>query len=472
MKEPRPEQVVPPTVEPTLRVGIALPEDNRKLLTIRATSVPYRISAQDVEVLLPPGVPWSVALASQGLEVRNEMGKLVLATDAPLGVAPCTPARLAPAQGLALEPLVAGRTFHWRKEVAQILPGRFLFYPLSTNWPPSSEGASSSGRSLEGSQGMVVVNEVPFEEYCSCVIAAEMGAECPAPFMRAQVTAARSWGYVFLRNKHPGALFQICNDDDCQRYQGTTFLSQSVLDGVESARGYFLLDAQRFVLPAYYSKSCGGHSEPPLGVFGFEVPGIDGILDAAMASPSALGNEREFEQWLSMSHSAHDNPYCSSDSVPEQELRSYLGAVDESGHYYRWEHRIRADELAAIVRERLAHPDIDEVIEITPTSRGVSGRILAATMRVRMRDGAHEEVRINSQYQLRRLLHDSFLLSSAFLHRWEGAGSARTFVARGAGWGHGVGLCQIGAVGMALRGLDWQEILLHYFPGSTLERSY
>jgi peptidoglycan hydrolase-like amidase len=236
------------------------------------------------------------------------------------------------------------------------------------------------------------------------------------------------------------------------------------MDLVAETFGHYLIDPQGGVVPAYYSKSCGGHSEPPEAIFGFPVPGLVGVPDA----PTAV-DTRELKSWITGENGAC---YCSEVTVPRPLLPRYLGAVDETRAYFRWEYSIPEGELVENLRKKLDAPEISSVIDLLPTARGASGRITSAVLSLRMSDGSREDVAIAAQYDLRRLLHPSFLLSSAFLHRWEGEGSSRTLHLQGAGWGHGVGLCQIGGVGMAITGKNWKEILRHYFPSSELRMEY
>lgn len=452
MKEPRPENVAAPLEEPILDVGVLLEEDARAEISVKAIGVSYQFLAGDsLKGLLPSGSHGRLRADGGSVSLSAEDGSVLVQRTNSITLVPSSAVPLTPQFGLELSALVAGRKFHWRKDVTLTFPGRLTVF--------ASHGV------------LEVVNSVPFEDYCTCVIASEMGAECPAAFMQAQATAARSWGFVFLRNKHPGARYQVCNDDDCQRYQGTTFLAERVVANTASSRGRFLINPENAVCAAYYSKSCGGRSELPENCFGFHVPGISSVIDGVDQTSADLERRDEFQQWLRGVHPAQKEIYCSPAFISEQSLGRYLGAVDHSGAYYRWSRELSEDALAAILRDRFA-PDLTQLREIEFGRRGVSGRILSAQVVYECQSGTTRRLILPDQYELRRALSPTFLLSSAFAHEWRVSSGRRELRLTGAGWGHGIGLCQIGAVGMALRGLDATQILSHYFPQCYVKVTY
>jgi len=460
MKEPAPQRVAPPfTGEPNLAVGIILPEDERTRCEFSPTHTHYTVVLGNEVLQLAPGTLAEVVLEGQALRVtcngRSVIGSpgaaafITAALTGANGPSAATP--LKPKEGLTVRNIVAGRSFHWRKEIEQILPGSF-------------EVHAESGH-------IVLVNKLSFEDYCACVIASEMSPECPASFAQAQATAARSWGYVFLRNKHPGEKFQICNDDDCQRYQGTTHLTQAAIDAVRKSSGYFLVDESGMVCPAYYSKSCGGYLEEAKHSFGFSIPELSSHADNPSGNKFDLTSDAHLKEWIATPPA---DSFCSPKSLPEKTLRKYLGAVDEQGSYFRWSHRLSRQELSALVRERTVNAEVAEVLDLDYGARGTSGRLTSLSVRFLDQAGKEKSLSLTSQYSIRRTLHYSFLFSSAFVHRWEKGNRASedTLVLDGAGWGHGVGLCQIGAVGMALKGYSFEQILKNYFPGCELKRAY
>ena len=341
---------------------------------------------------------------------------------------------LAPRAGVEVKDVVAGRSFHWRKNIDVTLPGNIIV-----------ERDKKEER-------IILSNDVLFENYLACLIASEMNATCPPAFVRAQAVAARSWAFVFLRNKHPNEPFDVCNDDDCQRYQGTTHLNEEALAAVAQCRGQFLINQEGFVLPAYYSKCCGGHQELAQNVFGFPVKGLSAELDG-----------------LSI-----EQAYCSPKYVDKKALSEYLGAVDEEGSYFRWQTNVSAQTIISSLQEKFGLADVSSLLDVIPGQQGVSGRIKNLTIVYMNEEDAKRVFLLSDQYDIRKALHDTFLYSSAFDYEVERQedGAISSLKLSGKGWGHGVGLCQLGALGMALEGLDYCKILRHYYRETSLKRVY
>jgi len=455
MLEPRPAEIQPPKAqEPKLKIGIVLEEDRKSYLTVRVSRGSFELQGQGVKVPLEGARNYLLRNIDGALALEFKGGQLALSRQ-PLSICDPAPQALEAKAGIILHPMVVGRSFHWRKELELSFAGAVHFY--------------AAGKYL------VAVNEINLEQYLACVLSSEMGTACPAEFMKAQAIAARSWVVVFLHNKHTGTPYTICNDDDCQRYQGTTYLSQSVLKAVGDCRGEFLITADNLVCAAYYSKSCGGHSEEPENVLGFKVRGLKPAWDAFPKRPAKLDlrEEEQFLQWLSGCHHKQLEVFCSPATVPEAKLSSYLGAVDEKGAYYRWEHSITEAELIQNLKDRFKVGDIAEILDLAPTRRGYSGRILGLEVKYKDTEGAVKSFNLSDQYDIRRALHRSFLLSSAITYCWErNQDGQRTLAIKGCGWGHGLGLCQIGAVGMALKGFNCQDILRHYYPDCRVVKAY
>ncbi|MBN8548362.1 MAG: SpoIID/LytB domain-containing protein [Deltaproteobacteria bacterium] len=432
MQEVVPQKLHAPSREPMLRVGIVLAEDKKSELRF-SVPLPYEAKAASSAVTLAPGSTYVVRVSGSALEVTSG-ADILLQAAAPLHIAPLKPQPLAPKSGMTVEGIVAGRGFHWKKELTQTLPGSFEVH--------LSEG------------NLVLVNEINFESYIACVISSEMGSACPAEFCKAQAVAARSWAFVFLSNKHSGTPFTICNDDDCQRYQGTTHATTETIKAVLACKGKLLLTKEKNICPAYYSKSCGGHTEDPAEIFGFHVTGLSSFADSNPKTPQKI--------------------YCSPSFVPEHDLKLYLGAVDEKGKYYRWTYLLTHDVLVENLKQKFGLSDVAEVLSLIPKKRSQGKRITQLQVGYRDQNGAKHEFLLPDQYDIRRALHPSFLFSSAFElknHR-EKDGRIGTIDLHGAGWGHGVGLCQIGALGMALAGHSYIEILKHYFPACELVSAY
>lgn len=359
--------------------------------------------------------------------------------------------------GVLIRDIVAGRGFHWQTRIDQKLCGGFEV--------------------RGGAKGLVLINTLPIESYLAGVITAEMSGQCPAEFLKAQCVAARSWMLAATDPTHDNDPFDRCNDDCCQRYQGTMDLSDAALHAVRDTHGLVLL-AGDAVVDANYSKSCGGVSELPEYVWGKAKAGVSMVVDAPPGSHAhrfAPVADADLSEYLKGSWLADTDIYCSPNAVPPAEFRKYLGPVDVGGSYFRWIQEYSRQELETLLQRvattgtRIAALDDLRVLE-----RGVSGRVLRLEI-VYMDDaGRPGSIELPSEYAIRKALHESCLYSSAFVMDIErDSGGAITRVTlHGAGWGHGAGLCQIGALGMALKGKNCGEILSLYFPEAQLRQVY
>lgn len=454
MQEPRPAKVTAPSgSNPSLKVGIVLKQDHKSSLILTALHDGYQILSANKNTHLPKGSALAVQRTPAGSNVLIN-GRLVLAdATGPIQIEPPPGAVFAPGHGLRVRGVTAGRGFHWRKDTDQILPGTLVVHP-STKF-------------------LQLVNIIDLESYITCVISSEMAAECPPEFVKAQAVAARSWALCFLGHKHPNEPYTICNDDDCQRYQGTTHLIDPVIAAVRDSRGEFLMAPDNHICAAYYAKSCGGCSESPDKILGFQVSGLGARLDAPAGSLPTLKTSQDFAAWLKSEEMPQVGCFCAPASVPEQGLKRYLGAVDEQQAYFRWEHSLSYQELVSLLKERLGLAALSEVIDMEPLERGPSGRIVKLAVHYHDHGGRQSFI-IPDQYEIRRALHPSFMLSSAFVHHWGVDANGRKIQIKfsGAGWGHGLGLCQIGAVGMALQGRTYREILEHYYSGCHIIKAY
>jgi len=444
-------------LEPVVRLGIILDRDAFGSVHLRLPGQQYRVDG--------PGATSRVLQPHTSIEVRHaDNALLVRIGDEPamtvrsLRLSCPTPPTLAAGAGVLVRDVVAGRGFHWQKRIDQTLSGALKLLP--------------------GQHGVVLVNELPLEDYLAGVITAEMSGACPADFLKAQCVVARSWLLAMTEPKHDAEPFDRCNDDCCQRYQGTAELSPTALEAVRATRGLALLDPAGNVLDANYAKSCGGISETPLTVWGIDKPGLSAIVDAP---PDA--NERRFfpitdsnlDQYLDGDWLKATRIYCSPNVVPADAIGRYLGRVDESGDYFRWTVRYERSELEKLLREAVPEArDLAVLRDIRVTARGVSGRAHVVELEWEDAAGRIITVQLDSEYRIRQVLHRKFLYSSAFAARTQRDADDRlkTVTLRGAGWGHGVGMCQIGALGMALSGIDYETICRHYYPEARLARVY
>ena len=332
--------------------------------------------------------------------------------------------------------------------------------------------------------GLRVVNEVPLERYLESVVSSEMSATCPDALIRAHSVVARSWLLAQLasptgesiacqhndqglrwydRTAHEA--FDVCAEDHCQRYHGVDRIGRrAVIDAVASTRGE-VLQFDGAVCDTRYSKCCGGVVEDARVAWSdahvpYLIPLYDGDDDSG---PQDLSNEQAFREFLRQPPDAYC--HCSDGAIldmilPERDRRT-------TPDFFRWEERIEVEELSERVRVGLGR-DLGRILALVPIARGRSGRLWKLRI-----DGEAGSAIVGKELEIRRVLSRSHLKSSAFVVRTEGPGPRPdAFVLGGAGWGHGAGLCQIGAAVMAVRGHDHSRILAHYYPGAQPTRLY
>ena len=359
-----------------------------------------------------------------------------------------------------LRNMLIGKDFHWQQTASALLPGR-----VGINDDPE----------------FPVVNCLDIETYLECVVGSEMNPEAPVEFLKAHAVISRSWAMGKITGAHPdsdeGKIFRddlivnwedtcdhhgfdVCSDDHCQRYQGVQPVASTVLEALRSTRGMVLFSPEGKLVDARFSKCCGGRTE----VFS-----------------SCWQDRRE------VCLESVEDPWCdlSGLSAAEREhvLRSILKEYDlANGGGYRWETEITAAAVRRNLREKFRR-DIGEIEDMEVLERGASGR--AVLLRL---IGSGGTLTLGKELMIRRLLAPTHLYSSWIDIRrvsasdpgvdrqsggMPGASSGRgeefSFHIGGRGWGHGVGLCQIGAARMALAGADYRAILAHYYPSSSIK---
>ncbi len=205
--------------------------------------------------------------------------------------------------------------------------------------------------------------------------------------------------------------------------------------------------------------------------------GLEAVVDAPKGSGAEgffPANKADLDEYLSGSWLQSTDVYCSPVVVPEETITRYLGRVDQTGKYFRWRKTLTQESLRQSLVKRGGIEDLAEVVDLRPGNRGRSGRLEKLEVEYRTAAGDRKVCWIESEYSIRAALSIQFLYSSAFLLECDRdqAGRLLNVTLVGGGWGHGAGLCQIGALGMALRNHSYQEILLHYYRGVRLERVY
>lgn len=437
-----------PDQEPLLRVGVVLPEDDYTSLTLHLPADEYyQIEFSGRKVLPAPDSTMFFKLSAGELKIGYLDENFTVPNILRIFSIDDKPA-IAPARGIRVSNVISGRSFHWKKYINVILPGTI-------------EIKKHDGR-------LVLINELPLEHYLMCVATSEMGAACPPALIEAQTIAARSWMLANIEQKHRALGMDVCNDDCCQRYQGSTNLTPQSIAGARNTSGQVLM-WQKTICDARYSKSCGGVMETFDTIWGgTNLPYTVNKADAPEEPAQwikPLSEEDNFKHWV---NSVPDT-YCGPGTVPEDTLQKYLGSVDEQGSYFRWQEKLTQKGLCSNLNDLYAI-DCQRVTEIIPERRGLSGRLNRVAVQYLDNEACVQTLILDSEYKIRQGLHKKFLYSSAFTV--EKIQDEDTFLVTGAGWGHGVGLCQIGALGMALKGFTTEEILQHYYPGSELQTIY
>lgn len=339
--------------------------------------------------------------------------------------------------------------------------------------------------------GVVAINRVGVEEYLRSVISSEMSAGASSELLKAHAVISRSWllsqiesrgavragGNVcreadgeIIRwwDREDHDLFDVCADDHCQRYQGVTNAYRPVvMEAVDATRGLVLTDGSGRLCDARFSKCCGGAMEE----FGACWSGdeehsyLQAKRDSELSGLPDLTDEANAAEWIE----GRPDAFCG--RATERTLCQVLNDYDQATRdFYRWSVTYTRAELSAIVARRLSEVQLGEIVELRPLERGRSGRIVRLLVR-----GTLGEVVIGKELMIRRTLSETHLYSSAFTvaaHPHDSSGHPAGFTLHGAGWGHGVGLCQIGAAQMAAEGYGYRDILAHYFPGSQLTKIY
>lgn len=385
-----------------------------------------------------------------------------------------------------LKDVTIGIHFHWERKENQRFQGALKFVP-------------DDGK-------LIAVNVIYVEDYLTSVISSEMSATASPELLKAHAVISRSWllsqmkgnrkGYGHSSNhtafsqtdterirwfdKEDHTLFDVCADDHCQRYQGITRAStEQVREAIAATRGQVLTYNGK-ICDARYSKCCGGALEEfqycwedirhPYLAFGVD----KGTRLPEERTPD-LTQEAEADRWIRTSPEAFCN--TTDKRILSQVLNNY---DQETTDFYRWKVEYTQEKLAALIKERSGE-DYGQIIDLVPVARGTSGRIWKLKI-----VGTKKTLILGKELEIRRTLSTSHLYSSAFVVDKEGscpvdkdalAGCSVSevparFILTGAGWGHGVGLCQIGAAMMGEQGYPYDKILLHYYTGARIDTLY
>jgi len=374
-------------------------------------------------------------------------------------------------ESFLLRDVVIGKNFHWERKENQRFRGNLKLI-IENNF-------------------ITAVNIIPLEEYLTSVISSEMSPNSSFELLKAHAIVSRGWLLAQIekqkRGKSKKALNEIitedeiirwydrddhtkydfCADDHCQRYQGVTkIINDNALDAIESTRGLVLI-YDNLICDTRYSKCCGGMTESfenvwehkkhhylaPVVDYKFELDGVD----------YDLTNETTAIKWIKSA------PHAFCNSNDQRILSQILVDFDRpTNNFFRWKVEYQQEELAEIINTK-SKIDFGKIVDLIPIKRGYSGRIIKLKI-----VGTRKTITIGKELEIRRSLSKSHLYSSAFIVTKENLieGIPNKFIIEGAGWGHGVGLCQIGAAVMGEKGYSFDEILLHYFKGARIQKIY
>lgn len=376
----------------------------------------------------------------------------------------------------SLYDVTIGINFHWERQETQIFQGMLKLVV--------EEGK------------ITAINILPVEDYLISVISSEMKATSSLEFLKAHAVISRSWLYAqmekrrmltgkdttggffsfiktdteFIRwyDREDHTIFDVCADDHCQRYQGITKATkEEVVEAVRATQGQVLMTKDGKICDARFSKCCGGATEEYEYCWEDKhYPYLESTRDTAKEKGNPLPDltiEAKAEGWIRTSPPS----FCKTRNkrILSQILNNY---DQETTDFYRWKVHYTQSELAELIRTR-SKTDFGDIIDLVPVERGKSGRISQLKI-----VGSKKTLCIGKELEIRRTLSPNHLFSSAFVVDKEDFrhGIPQSFTLTGAGWGHGVGLCQIGAAVMGEKGYTYKEILLHYYKGAEIKEAY
>lgn len=377
-----------------------------------------------------------------------------------------------------LQDVTIGINFHWERKEVQRFKGELKI--------------------IVEDDKLTAINIISIEDYLTSVISSEMSVTASLELLKAHAVISRSWLLNKLRVEN-GELrvtvqpdnaahsqlikwydheahknFDVCADDHCQRYQGITRASTSrAIEAVSATRGEALMYEGK-ICDARFSKCCGGAFEEFQNCWeNVRHPYLIGQRDSQTTNKLPdLTIEAEADKWIRTSPVAFCN--TQDKKILSQVLNNY---DQETADFYRWKVSYSQEELSELIHKR-SGIDFGKIIDLIPVERGTSGRLVRLKI-----VGTLRTLTIGKELEIRRTLSTSHLYSSAFVvdkeykeedrkYKEEEQKIPSRFILTGAGWGHGVGLCQIGAAVMGEQGYKYEEILSHYYPGSMIERQY
>lgn len=370
-------------------------------------------------------------------------------------------------ESFLLRNVIIGKDFHWEKKENQRFRG--------------------SLKLIEEKDKITAINILPAEEYLTSVISSEMSPNSSLELLKAHAIVSRGWLLAQLTKKNKKAVneiitdkeiirwydreehanFDFCADDHCQRYQGVTkIVNDNAFNTIAATRG-LVLEYSGEICDTRYSKCCGGITEAFENVWEPVLhPYLSSIVDYKFeldGNEMDLTEEKFAERWI------RSNPNAFCNTSDKKILSQILVDFDRTTNdFFRWKVEYTQDEIAGIIKTK-SGIDFGNIVDLIPLKRGGSGRII--TLKI---IGTNKTLSIGKELEIRRTLSLTHLYSSAFIVARENIvdGIPQKFILHGAGWGHGVGLCQIGAAVMGELGYCFDEILTHYFKSTTIQKIY
>ncbi len=370
-----------------------------------------------------------------------------------------------------LHSVTIGVDFHWQRKEDQIFKGSLKF--------------------LIEDNKITAINVLSIEDYLTSVISSEMRATASEEFLKAHAVISRSWllaqieksrklkseekkydthfesenEIIRWHDREDHINFDVCADDHCQRYQGITRASSPIVVNAIKVTYGEILTYEGNVCDTRYYKCCGGMTELFENVWEpVNHPYLTRVVDSqkvVLTNEIDLTKEADAIKWIS------DKPDAFCNTSDSKVLNQVLNDYDqETVDFFRWKVTYTQKELTELVKARTGI-DFGIINNLVPVERGVSGRIIRLKI-----EGTKLTMIIGKELEIRKSLSLSHLYSSCFFVEKTGTGDKMVFVLHGAGWGHGVGLCQIGAAVMGTKGYSYREILEHYFPGAILKKLY
>lgn len=375
----------------------------------------------------------------------------------------------------SLSDVTIGVNFHWERKETQTFLGTLRF--------------------VVEADKICAINELPVEKYLESVISSEMSATSSLELLKAHAVISRSWLLAQMKKRREVAasgnnffsfvkkddmlirwydredhtIFDVCADDHCQRYQGITKeTSPHVAEAIRQTLGQVLLDGED-ICDARFSKCCGGETEEFQYCWedtpkSYLTAVRDLVLGVKNEEYSSLQDEATAERWI------RSNPPAFCNTTDKKILSQVLNDYDqETADFYRWKVTYSQEKIQQLFEEKLKM-NFGSILDMKAVERGKSGRISKLQI-----IGTEKTFTIGKELEIRRALSDTHLYSSAFVvdkYDKDEQGVPQRFEISGAGWGHGVGLCQIGAAVMGEQGYAYNDILLHYYQGAEIKQLY